>query len=255
MKRFALGFSLLFRAIFVLLNTQKLRRIAMMPFLITAAACVGLLPLGLRFLFAAIPNWNSELQHQWLGHSERWLEVFLYFCLWPVMLLALGFAIYLVTALLAAPVYSYFAKECLRVIGFQNFGTDKTGFARWSINLLLDSFLKFIPYSIVGALSLGLIFIPGLGFLATLLFVTLMAFDFTDYSLEQLDINWRERIHIVFFSGTNRSLLIGFATAIAVFLIVPGAFLIVSPIGIVAGALLTQNLQFENRQIEAKVTK
>lgn len=247
LKRYILGFSILFRGADYFLGHKALRRLALWPLLLA----VTLLFLGIYSVVQWIP-WLQEFflaqLTQLVGPFESWWWQALFWLAGVFLYLASFFMVlgstYFIALVLAIPFNAQIAEKTLELKGFTYhepkswrdwlaFNLQMAYTAVWKLLLLL---VLAVPIFVISL-------IPGVGWLAGLYGVFLVAYDSLDYALELKAYKFSQRLAFVrqYFPE-----LLGYSTLIAVFMVLPLVNLLLLPLLICSGSL------FVGQELESK---
>lgn len=236
MSSFLYGFTAVWHGYRAIFNSQRLKLWAMIPLFVAVFVFLVFGTVGL----AHIVQWNPTVTTSLLSlvglESLTWLWWFVAIGLWPVWLLLLGLALYLLARLIVAPLYSLLAERALIERGVR---VDEPFRAlSWlalTMRMAWISFLKTSLFALVGIILFGFSFIPGLNLIAMFGFVHIVAFDICDYSFEAM--GWPLATRIQHFRK-HWPVFSGFAFGLGLAMLIPGLNLLLLPGAVVGGALI-----------------
>ena len=217
-------------------SSSNLKRGSLIPIVVAVLVFFIFGILGI----AQIAQWNpivttSLLSLMGLSHLS-WLWWIVAIGLWPVWLILLGAALYLIARLFAAPFYALLAERALVEVGAR----PAEAFRVWpwlglTVRMFGTSLWKAGLFGLIGVILFAFSFLPGLNLIATLGFIHMISFDVCDYAFEGMGWSWAQRVqhfqnHWPEFSG--------FAFGLGLVMVIPGLNLLILPGAVVGGALL-----------------
>lgn len=217
----------------LLSSEARLRGLAIVPLAFSLIVGSFLTLAGLYGLSLLIGSVSFELAAMMSIAPGSFANQLLTLALWPVGLLLLGVAIYLVIRILAAPFYSYLAEKTLVRLGRRR--DDPFVLKHWlriTIRMFFVSLAKSILFGAASVVLLIFSLIPGLNILATIGFVMMLAFDVSDYAFEAMEWSLKKRLQHV---QNNWLTYVGLACATGVMMTIPGFNLLLLP-ALVVGA-------------------
>jgi len=242
MKRFLYGFAVYFRGLKLWLSHRSLIKLSLIPFLLDFL-CLGF---GLYFTVTRF----SEITSRFVHHPERWYGFVLYYIELGIAAFSLFFIVlflsFIFANLIAIPFNDLLAERTLRIHGASP--ALQQGSKAWAAKSFknMGALLRKLPILIVaGAIMTFAAFIPGLGFIAAMIGVFLMAVDRLDYASDQHQLSFKERVQFV---RSNFSEVAGFAAALGLTTALPLFNILLMPGGVVAGSLLFADLRSKKRE-------
>ena len=243
---FFTGFLVLFRGIGIIFKSKKMMTIAAGPILL------GILVL-FAFAFFLLPQFGyfqSTIEAffvQLFGIATQ--NTFVLICLHSLaFLLVLAFAflsvyfLFLITKLLASPLYGLLANQVFKERGLKM--ADDLSVARWmylNFRSTAVNIIEVLVFSVLGAILFVVSFIPVVNVLAAFGFFLIMAYDSADYSFDLLNLKLSERIK---YFVSHLAQFCGFALAISLVMLIPVVNLIVFASSVAGAAdLVARNLK------------
>lgn len=248
-QNFSIGFLAPFRGMGLCFQ-RDVRLWAVLPFVLTFFIFVAGLSLGWTPVMSLAP-WASGIALGFFGVLQGgWLFALLngllLLVLWPLSFIIFVYSLYLVSKVIAAPLYSLLAEAVLRKGGLLPESPFQLGhWVRASTRLFWISLLKALLFLGVGVVLFVLSLIPVVGFFAALGFLLIASFDITDYSLEALQWGLRERLRFFF---TQFPVFFGLALALGLVFLIPGLSFLLLPAAIAGAADMVRRLKGENGQ-------
>jgi uncharacterized protein involved in cysteine biosynthesis len=221
----------------LIMTQPSLRRLALLPFLITVLVFVFGLAMGLPFitgLVAPFTHWLLTLFGVRLTSSNG--EVFariIPFLIWPALALSLIYVLLTLTRLFASPFYGLLAERVLMKQGVLT--EEKVDALKWvkkQSRLTRAALIKAVLFLLIGLILGFLSFIPGLGLFTGFAFLVLLAYDVVDYSLEALAWSYEQRVD---FFRQHFAVFLGLGASLGLVFLIPGLNFFVLPAS-VAGA-------------------
>ncbi len=231
------GFAAPIYGVRLLLMHSRLRALAIIPLVISVALGSVLTVLGLYVLAMNLGSISSELGNVLGFDPEGYSVVMLNVFLWPIALLLLGAAIYMVIRLVASPFYTLLAERTLVELGSRHAASYSLRDAHtWlfiSLRMLMVSLLKTLLFTVASAILFVVSFIPVLNIIATLGFMHMLAFDISDYAFEAMEWplsrRWAHfRNHAMTYTGL--------ACGMGITMLIPGLNLILLPAAVVGAS-------------------
>lgn len=245
MNDFFFGLTAILRGFQILVSDSKLRALSIVPFLVSILLGTVLTISGLYYLGATLGGIAIQIGGWMSLVPGGWAMTLLNVLLWPIGLLGLGVAIYMVVRLVVAPFYSVLAEAVLVKIGLREDRSFRL--QQWiplTLKMLAVSLLKSAVFVVAGGGLFLLSLIPVINLLATLGFVHMLSFDVADYSFEAMEWNLKKRFRHF---RENLNLYSGLAIGLGGAMVIPGMSLIIMPAAIVgAGLVLQRSLMREN---------
>jgi len=238
-RRMTKGLSFLVDGLRTLRKYPKLRKWAVIPFIIDGLLVFKGILVGIAFL----PGWVASGIGWILPASTGWLFSLLYYPVlwltWLAFLVVWIYLIYVVASVISAPFNSVLAERTLLELGLVE--ERPFNMLQWvivSIKMMITALFKAVVFLILGVLILALSFIPILNIVSSYMALLVMSFDSFDYSYEVLELNLRQRMKAfcaLFAEAT------GMSGALAVTLFLPGLTVLISPVAVVGGAYVLKN--------------
>ncbi len=232
-RQFAIGFTCFFRGLALLTSTPALWPYAFLPFMIGLSLFFG----GFWWIAGRLSDWVQGLL-QFVSSLEGAYFSILYWIslmiIWPAVVFALIYVIFVLSRLLAAPFHALLAERAL--IELEVIENRPFRFGEWlrlSIRMIVQSLLKTGAFAAVGLVLLLLSLIPLANILAAIGFLLIAAFDCTDYSLEAVHLTFRERIRLV---RDNFAYFCGFAASLGLVFLIPGFNFFLLPAAVAGGS-------------------
>ncbi len=234
---FFFGFSQYFSGLRFWIQTPKLLRISIIPFLIDLV----ILTAGIVFSVHKIPQAVNHI----VAKPDVWYGFFIYY----FVLVLTATAFFIVTVfimsvcanLVAFPFNDILAERSLILRkALEEKKTPLRSKFQKSLRNLSAMARKTLFYLLVGAVLILTMFIPGLGVVGAFLGAVLLAFDFLDYSFDHFGLRFQERKKFI---STHFSCFLGFAAGMGLTMTIPIINVLVMPGNVVAGACLVANLR------------
>jgi CysZ protein len=241
---FAIGALTLSRGLSLIFSSGRIRRWALVPFLLGLLVLVIGMTFGITFLAGLLPSmaamgvgWTGIAAGSWLNGALYWLVLVL---AWPVALLALFYFLFLLVRVVASPFYSFLAEVVLIENGTLTESSFRMGhWFRTSVRMFKVSLVKLVLFTLIGVLLFILSFLPGFGVITGYCFLLMAAFDAVDASFEALQMGFRDRIR--YFRG-NLSVFSGMAVTMGLVFLIPGLNFFLLPSAVAGGADLVRRL-------------
>jgi CysZ protein len=252
---FARGLSYLPRAFRLIRADRRLRRYALLPFLINLAVFALALTAFIHWfpdLLALVSGWTRVAQPEawyalplyWLAAAARWLIAVL---LLAAAALVTWFTFTLLGNVIASPFNEALSAATERALGSgpPEGAGGLLGFTREGWRAASDEIRRFAFFLLVQATLLPLNLVPVAGNVAyagcSIAFgVLFMALDYTDSPMSRRRIPVGRRRRVV---AANPALMSGFGGALFLAIFVPGLSLVCMPLGVVGGTLLYLDLE------------
>lgn len=250
--KFFLGFSTPLVGLTLILESHRIRRLSIIPFILTLIVFVVGLALGLPFitgLVAPFTQWIvSVVTSKPTSEFAVGLSWVLPFLIWPALAIALLYLLVVMTRLFVSPFYSLLSEKVLVVRGALE--PDKFQLFSWvklNARMLRVSLVKALAFSILGLILTLLSFIPGVGLLTGFGFLILIGYDVTDYAFEALQWSWEQRVK---FFRRHFPAFIGLGTALGLVFLIPGLNFFLLPASVAGAAELVRRLAGLKIEIE-----
>lgn len=230
MNKFLLGMSAPFQGARMILAHRELKRQAFLPILLTVIVLFA----GIFFGFYFAPDifsWvfkGMDLDNH--GFVMTVLTVLGYI---SIVLFIFLFS-YFFAAVVSVPFNSVLAEKTLRIIGISKPGVQ--GFFK----MLKVSLVKSVVFGLLVLFMFIFSFIPGLSLIVLYAGLMLLAFDCMDYSLEVLEMNFKERMG---FLRSHVAEISGFAVVLGLIFLVPFVNFLLLPVAVTGGAYLVGNIK------------
>jgi CysZ protein len=234
LKELFQGTGFLLEGFLILKSHPGLWVFALIPFII------DLLVFGLGVF------WGSSFLGAWVATALGWAlspaagiwYQMLYYPLlavfWLVFLVLLGYLVFLLGAVVAAPFHSLLAERTLMKLGALQSRPFYFGeWIRGGLRMLMASLVKLVVFSLLGVFIFVASFIPGVNLLGSFMASLIVAFDSMDYSFEVKEWNFRRRVD---FFRKEFPLFAGMGLSLGLTLLVPGLTLLVYPTAVVGAA-------------------
>lgn len=228
----------------LIVRHRELRRLALLPFLLTLVVFVFGLAIGLPFITMSVVPFTKTLLG-WTGWRAastpgEWVTTLLPFLIWPALALALIYILLTITRLIAAPLYSLLAERVLMKQGvLAEEKLDTMSWMRRQVRMARVALLKTALFLVLGVILAVLSFIPGLGLLTSFVFLILLAYDVVDYSLEAMA--WDSGRRVEFFRR-HFAVFLGLGVSLGLVFLIPGLNFFVLPASVVGGADLVRRM-------------
>lgn len=239
-----LGFSAPLTGLTMIAGSNAIRRLAVLPFILTLFIFLIGLALGLPFITGLVmpfTTWLIEFfgmkPKESLAQTLSWVLPIL---IWPALAVALLYLLVVATRLFVAPFYALLAEKTLIQKGAIEPG--KFQLIPWfQINARMTgvSLVKAGVFAVLGLVLTVLSFIPGVGLVTGLGFLTLVAYDISDYAMEAYGWSFRDRI--AFFKNFFPAFL-GLGIALGLVFLIPGLNFFLLPASVVGAAELVRRL-------------
>ncbi len=244
LAKFIAGFFTPLKGAILIVEHQSLRRLALLPFLITLVVFVFGLAIGLPLITMYVTPFTKTLLG-WMGWRAgstpgEWLTTILPFLIWPALALALVYILLTFTRLIAAPLYSLLAERVLMrqgVLEEENYDTIQ--WVKRQARTARASLIKAAMFLVLGVILGLLSFIPGLGLFTSFAFLVLLAYDVVDYSLEA--VGWTTAKRVEFFRQ-HLAVFFGLGVSLGLVFLLPGLNFFVLPAAVAGGADLVRRM-------------
>jgi CysZ protein len=239
----------------LIIQHPALRRLALIPFLLTIVVFIFGLAFGLPVITMFVTPFTKTLMG-WIGlrptsSQGEWFLTLLPCLIWPALALALIYLLLTLTRLVAAPFYGLLAERALMKQGVLR--EEKLNTVPWlkrqartSRTALVKTGLFLVLGVILGALS----FIPGVGLFTSFAFLILLAYDVVDYSLEAMSMGVQQRVE---FFRHHFAVFLGLGVALGLVFLIPGLNFFVLPASVAGGADLVRRLKPTDRVETARM--
>lgn len=233
LQQFTAGFLAPARGVTLIMSNSRIMKYAILPFLMTVIVFITGIALGLTTVtgwVTPVSNWMIGLVGASKTGMLSWIIPIL---IWPVLVIGLLYALWVVTRVLASPLFSLLAEKVLIERGVIEDQPFRLGpWLKLSSRMFVVSLSRALFLGIVGAILFVLSFIPGVGILTALCFLMLVASDLIDYSLEALQMTFSQRIQ---FLRPRFFVLFGLGCSLGLVFLIPGLNFFLLPAS-VAGA-------------------
>jgi uncharacterized protein involved in cysteine biosynthesis len=249
-KKFALGFLTPLAGMTLILESHRIRRLAILPFVLTLILFLVGLALGLPFitsLVAPFTKWIVSLfSVKATSNFAITLSWVLPILIWPALAVSLLYLLVVLTRLFVSPFYSLLSEKVLVVRGVLEPGRFQLfPWMRSNFRMLRVSLAKALAFVVVGLVLTVLSFIPGLGLFTAFGFMMLIAYDVTDYALEALQLGFPQRFD---FFKRHFPAFIGLGAALGLVFLIPGLNFFLLPASVVGAAELVRRLDYERER-------
>ena len=253
---FTRGLSYPILAFRLIRTDRRLRRYALLPFLINVAVfglALGAFAFWFDDLYRLVTSWAH------VGRPEAWYWIPIY---WVARLLRWLLALFLALAailvvwftftlagnVIASPFNELLSAATESRLGLRAAGDGAKGvvaLGREARRAVSDEIRRTAFFVIVQLALLPLNLVPVAGNLAYAVLsvafgVLFLALDFTDYPMSRRRLPFAERRRTVF---SHRALMAGFGSSLFLTIFVPGLSLLCMPLGVVGGTLLYLDLE------------
>lgn len=218
-----------------LLRTHKaLLPFAVIPFLIDIVGFVVGVSLGASYL----SQWTTAMLATVGTYiTGFWYDLLYYpllFLLWIVFLILLGYFIFIVGSLIAAPFHSLLAERALMKFGaLQSRPFKLREWLSTTLRMLMISLVKAVVFALVGLFVFILSFFPVVNLVGSFIACLIVAFDTMDYSFEMKEWNFKTRLA---FFRSEFPRFSGMALVLGLTLMIPGFTLLCYPMAVVGAA-------------------
>lgn len=234
----SVGFAAPLRGFRLIMKHRSVRRMAILPFLLSFLVFIVGLSIGAPFLIASVPVWSAGAVSvlgltavSFLGGLLYWVLLLL---LWPTAIIALLYLLFVVSKILGAPLYALLAEQVLKAEGvLQDSPFRLMPWLATNARMIWVSVLKSVLFLGVGGVLFVLSFIPGVALLTGFGFLLIVTFDLTDYSFEAVQMSLNDRLrffrqHFLAFSG--------FALTMGLVFLIPGLNFFLFPAAVAGGS-------------------
>jgi CysZ protein len=238
MRRFLFGFATYFRGLKTWLSHRSLLKLSIIPFFLDLLGLV----VGIYYTLTHFEKITAHFVHR----PEFWYQFIVYYLILAIAALSLFFIVlflvFIVANLVALPFNDLLAEKTLSLHNALPIVRENGSRARVSKSLRnMGAMLKKLPILVVAGLFMTVAaFVPGLGILAAMLGVFLMAMDRIDYASDHHQLSFKERMGFV---RRNFPEMVGFAAALGFTTALPFFNILLMPGGVVAGAILFAELR------------
>lgn len=250
--KFSLGFSTPFVGISLIVGSHSIRRLSIIPFILTLLVFSVGLALGLPFITSLVAPFTSWIVSAVTSKPTSDFAVGLSWVLpvliWPSLAIALLYLLVVLSRLLVSPFFSLLSEKVLIVQG--GIEPEKFQLVSWlklNARMIRISLVKALAFSILGLVLTVLSFIPGVGLVTGFGFLILIGYDVTDYAFEALQWSWEQRIK---FFRRNFAAFIGLGTALGLVFLIPGLNFFLLPASVAGAAELVRRLAGLKIEIE-----
>jgi CysZ protein len=226
----------------LIVTHRSLRRLALLPFLITVFIFVFGLAAGLPFITSMVAPFTKALLG-WLPlrpHSTgaTVLSSVVPFLIWPALALALIYILLTITRLVASPLYGLLAERVLMKQGvLSEERIDTMRWVRRQARATRAALLKAALFLVLSVILALLSFIPGLGLFTSFAFLVLLAYDVVDYALEAMALSYEQRVD---FFRQHFAVFLGLGAALGLVFLIPGLNFFVLPAAVAGGSDLVR---------------
>jgi uncharacterized protein involved in cysteine biosynthesis len=234
-KEAMLGVLIPVRGVSILSSNASIRRLALLPFIVTLLIFIAGLSWGLPFVTGLVqPTTTWVLKFLALKSTTDTYSILSWaipVLLWPPFVFFLLYMLWQTTRLFAAPLYSLLAEKVLTVSGF--YPTEKFqlfGWARANVQMAIVSIMRTFSFALFGAVLFLLSFIPGVGIFTSLCFLLIVTCDVCDYAFEAM--RWPLGARFRFFRE-HFGFIAGFSVTLAVVFLIPGLNFFLLPAAVV----------------------
>ncbi len=247
MSRFIAGGLAPFNGLLIIANHRALRRLAILPFVISLLVFTFGLTLGLPFITSRVaPFTRAVLSFLDFKATSKWAEILswtLPILIWPALALALVFILMNLTRLIAAPLFGLLAvkilaRDRLNELKKRSLWQRVMASIRQTKGAVVKTSLFLVTGLVLGLLS----FLPGVGLFTGFLFLILLAYDVIDYSLDALE--WPLDRRFAFFKA-HFAVFLGLGVSLGLVFLVPGLNFFVLPASVVGASDLVRRMTRE----------
>ncbi len=242
-REFAIGFTCFFRGLALLSTTPALWPYAFMPFVLGLCLFFG----GFWWIAGRLSGWVQGLLHLISSLEGTYFSILYWMSLviiWPAVIFALIYGVFVLSRLLAAPFHALLAERAL--IELEVIEERPFHFVEWlrlSMRMLAQSLIKTGAFATIGLVLLLFSLVPLANILAVVGFLLIAAFDCTDYSLEAIHLTFRERVCLV---RRHFSYFCGFAASLGLVFLIPGFNFFLLPAAVAGGSDLLGRIRQPN---------
>jgi uncharacterized protein involved in cysteine biosynthesis len=231
------GFLIPWRGLGLIFSDARIARFAALPFLVT----ILFFGTGLAFGLHLISGWVTPLTTWLIGvfgiasasNAAAILGWLLPIALWPTLAIGLCLSIWMVVRIVVGPLFTLLAEAVLvSTGGLEKKSFDLVDWTATNVRMFRVSLVRTLIFGIIGFGLVVLSLIPGVGLLAAVAMLVILAFDLADYALEAYEWGFRERIA---FYRRHFSVFFGFACILGLVFLIPGLNFFLLPAS-VAGA-------------------
>lgn len=230
------GFAFVISGIKYVNKNRSLIKWILIPLLVNTV----LFSLFMYYFLAMAKVWTTDsieyLNSTFLHSVITYFYYPILFVIGSLMILVSFLLIYIVSSIVSAPFHSLLAERTLMSLGaIQQRPFQFTVWIGLTFKMLFVSLIKAMFFLFISLVLTILSFVPGLNVVAAFGTLMMLAFDFFDYSLELMELNFSQRMK---FGKNNLTTLTGMAGFLAISFVLPGSILFLSPFAVVGGALL-----------------
>lgn len=248
-RKFIWGLLSPISGVALILESKRVRRLAIVPFILTILVFVVGLATGLPFITGLVAPFTENIvsfvaslfgmkPSSDFAVALSWLLPVL---IWPSLALALLYVLILLTRVVAAPFYSMLAERVLiERAGLEGGKFQLIPWARLTFRMTGVSVIKAFLFSIVALVLTVLSFIPGVGVITGFGFVLLIAYDISDYALEARQLGLSDRLA---FFRRHFFAFLGLGLGLSLVFLIPGLNFFLLPASVVGAADLVRKLE------------
>ncbi|MES2965155.1 MAG: EI24 domain-containing protein [Bdellovibrionota bacterium] len=231
------GFFIPWTGLGLIFSDKRIARFALLPFVVT----IVFFGTGLAFGLTLISGWVTPLTTWLIGvfgiasasQGAAILSWLLPIALWPTLAIALCLLIWMVVRVVVGPLFTLLAEAVLVSTG--GLAKKEFSFVDWTatnVRMFRVSIVRMAIFGTIGFVLVVLSLIPGVGLLAAVAMLHILAFDLADYALEAYEWGLRKRIA---FYRRHFSVFFGLACVLGLVFLIPGLNFFLLPAS-VAGA-------------------
>lgn len=240
LKRFAQGFSFLFKGLLLLMTTPELRRWTFAPFIVNFVLFVLGIGLGIAYLPSMVASAMALISADPTSIIVTAAYYLAFALFWIAFVILWTYVFFLIAGAVASPFNSVLAERALISLGLLSGNASQTkGWLATFFRSVPTATAKLVFSLLLGAFIFLMSFIPVLFFLSSFFALLILAIDILDHSFEIYEMKFYERVKFV---RTIFPELLGMTTALTLSLAVPGMIILIMPIAVVGGAAVLKSL-------------
>ncbi len=232
MSKFLSGVSAPFKGASFILARDELKKQTLFPIILTILVLFAGIFSGLYFSSDII----SLAFGRWMAAGGGFVSTVLNIVGYLLITVFVFLFSYLFATIISVPFNSILAEKVLKILGI--LPPQRQGVAQHTskfVKMLWASIIKSFVVTALAVVMFAGSFIPGVSLVVLFGGLMLLAFDCIDYSLEVLELTFKER---VIFFRKHIAEISGFAVALGLIFLVPFVNFLLLPVAVAGGSIL-----------------
>lgn len=239
-RRFKNGFDFIYVGIRLVGRVPGLKFWLILPFLLDAVIIGFGVSAGTEHIRAFV---NKALLFVFTKPDSMAFNFFyfpLLFLFWLVFVVLYFYMVYLLTSVMASPIFSVLAERTTRYLSqATHHPLPQLSPIQLAVRMAWVSLLRSAILLMVGVLLFTTSFVPGLNFITAFLAFVLLAFDSADYAFEVHRFHLKDRFR---FLKNNIFEFFGMGAVIGLTALVPGLILLVMPFAVIGSTAVVYQI-------------